>query len=122
VKPVIERGHVRNVNISRSPGQKDYCRVEVWLTDLSNHEQYYQWTAPHFEDRRSPAIPEIRPGDDLELRIATDTRRRYTRQSYVHNHSRDVHYTLRQRGLGCLGLLAASSLPIVAGAAIALLF
>jgi len=119
VNRVWHRGHVRNVNISQAAGTKSAFRVEMWITDSSNHEQYCQWTSPHFVGRKPAAELDIRPGDDIEVRIATDARRRYLRASYIHNHSRDLRYGLTKPGVGCLSLVAVTG-GAVAAAAIAI--
>ncbi len=115
------RGWVRTADISPVPGAVEQLSVELHMTDASNMEQYCRWKSVHFAGGRPASQVDIRHGDDIEIFLVSDGRGAYTRDSYVHNHTRNLRYTFAAGKAGCLSLLAlVAASGVVTSVAIAL--
>jgi hypothetical protein len=101
------RGFVRTSEVAPVPGAPGQFAVEVHLTDAANVEQYVHWKGTHFLGGAPARAVEIEHGDDIEVHLDVAEKGGYTKESYVHNHTRGVRYTFVQRRTGCLGILAA---------------
>ena len=96
------RGYVRSVVVEPTAGQPAQLLVELRLNDARNVEQYCRWRAEHYLGKALVDTLEIRHGDDVEVRLVTDSRGRQAKGSYVVNHTRGLRYTLGQQRAGCL--------------------
>jgi len=111
------RGWIRTIDIEPVPGKPSHYAVELHLTDASNVEQYCHWKGPHFVVGGRTESIDLRHGDDVEIVLISDGRGGYTRDSYVHNHTRGVRYTFAPPKAGCLTVLALLALVGAAPAA-----
>lgn len=116
------RGWIRTVDIEPVPGRPSHYAVDLHLIDASNIEQYCHWRGPHYVVGGSTDRIELHSGDEVEVALIGDGKGGYTRDSYVHNHTRGVRYTFVPAKSGCLTVLALLSSLGVAPFALAALF
>lgn len=114
------RGWVRTADISPMPGASAQLSVELHMTDASNTEQYCRWKSAHFAGGRPAVQVDIKHGDDVEIFLVSDGKGGYTRDSYVHNHTRNLRYTFAAGKAGCVSLPALIASGVVTSVAIAL--
>jgi hypothetical protein len=110
---------VSTADISPVPGASAQFAVEIHLTDASNTEQYCRWKGVHYTGGRAASQVDIKHGDDVEILLTSDGKGGYTRDSYVHNHTRNLRYTFSGGKRGCASVLALVGSGLMVSVAIA---
>ena len=88
------RGWVRSFNAVPAPGAGGQLNVELRLNDGRNVERYIRWRAHHYLGRDRVDSLDLNIGDEAEVLLDVDSKHRYTRASFLENHTRGVRYTL----------------------------
>lgn len=118
------RGFVRRADITPSPGAPAQFVANIRLVDAANVERYCRWSGSHFVGSDPAVTVWIQNGDEIEVVLEEDSRGRYTKRSFVHNHTRGMRYTFVRARTGCIVMLAIPTIvvaaPILAAALAAL--
>ncbi|MCH8814703.1 MAG: hypothetical protein IH957_06325 [Chloroflexi bacterium] len=88
------RGWVRSFKATPAPGTEGELNVELRLNDQRNVERYIRWRAAHYAGRDRVDSLDLNIGDEAEVLLDVDSKGRYTKNSFLQNHTRRVRYTL----------------------------
>lgn len=88
------RGWVRSFKATSAPGTDGQLDVELRLNDGRNIERYVRWRAAHYAARKRVDSLDFDIGDEAEVLLDVDSKGRYTKDSFLENHTRRVRYTL----------------------------
>ena len=89
---------MRSFTAVPAPGAHGELSVELRLNDGHNVERYIRWRAPHYVGRYRVDSLDLNIGDEAEVLLDVDSKHRYTKASFLENHTRRVRYTLTPIG------------------------
>ena len=88
------RGWIRSFKATPEAGPDGLLNVEMRINDRRSVERYLRWQSPHYADRVLVDALDFAIGDEAEVLLDVDRKGRYSKESFVQNHTRGHRYTL----------------------------
>ncbi len=92
------RGWVQSFKATPAPGTDGQLNVEIRINDRRNVERYVRWRSAHYLSRVRVDSLEFRVGDEAEVLLDVDKNGRYSKESFIENHTRGHRYALAPTG------------------------